>query len=281
LVRVNLPQMRWVVSAALMLLACQGTEDTLLVLGESAGGAGPTVPELWVPTEGARWLARLDGAVDIAEAAEFFYLDADQQPAEDLRALHAQGRQYFCYLSAGTLESFRSDAQLFPAETVGEVVPSFPNEHWLDVRDERVRELMARRLEGLAAAGCDGVTLASLGGEGTTGFDLEVGDLVDYARFLAETSHAAGMSVGLTGPVALTQELWRNVDFGLAVACVQGSGCSEYAALRAAQKPVLYVELGEVSDAPDLCKSAQALGFDAIVSDAGFSGRCVVCRDIL
>jgi hypothetical protein len=274
--------MRWVVGAALVLLACQGTDRTLLVLGENAGGAGPEVPPLWVPAEGARWFARLDGAVDIGEDAEVFYLDADQQPAEDLRALHAQGRRYFCYLSAGTLESFRADAQLFPAAAVGEVVPKFPNERWLDLRDRQVRELMARRLEGLAAAGCDGVALASLGDdEAERGFPLRLADIADYARFLAEASHDAGMSVGITGSADLVLEVSSSVDFGLAVACVQGSECREYAVLSAAQKPVLYVELGEEAAAPSLCKSAQALGFDAIVSDPGFSGRCVVCRDIL
>lgn len=274
--------MRWVVGAALLLLACQGTDGTLLVLGENAGGAGPDVPPLWIPTEGARWLARLDGAVDIGDDAAFFYLDAEQQPAEDLRALHAQGRRYFCYLSAGTLESFRADAPLFPAEAVGEVVPNFPNERWLDVRDAQVRELMARRLEGLAAAGCDGVALASLGSdEAERGFPLGVADVADYAQFLAEASHSAGMSVGITGSADLVLAVAPSIDFGLAVACVRGSKCREYAALTAAQKPVLYVEVGEAADAPSLCKSAQALGFDAIVSDAGFSGRCVVCRDIL
>ncbi len=275
--------MRLVVGAALALLACQGTEGTLLVRADGSGGDGPdSTPSVWVPTQGARWLARLDGAVNIEEPAEFFYLDAQQQPADDLTSLHAQGRRYLCYLSAGTVESFRDDADLFPDHAVGNVVPEFPNERWLDVRDAEVRALMAKRIAALAEAGCDGVAPASLTGyETDSGFDLTPRDTLDYAQFVADAAHAAGMSVGLTGPSALTLELWRSFDFGLAIGCVVSSMCREYAALTAANKPVLHVELGDEDTALQLCKSAQALGFDAIVSDAGFTGRCVVCRDIL
>lgn len=275
--------MRLVVGAAFALLACTGTEGTLLVRSDGAGGDGPgATPSVWVPAEDARWLARLDGAVDIEKSADFFYLDPEQQPPEDLTALHAQSRRYLCYLSAGTVESFRDDAELFPARAVGNVVQSFPNERWLDVRDAEVRALMSERITALAAAGCDGITPASLTGyEADSGFDLTLQDALDYARFVAEAAHAADMSVGLTGPSALTLGLWQDFDFGLAIGCVSSSMCREYAALTAAKKPVLHVELGDESSAPDLCNSAQALGFQAIISDAGFTGRCIDCRDIL
>ena len=271
------------VGAALALFACQGTEGTLLVRADGAGGDGPDpTPNVWVPAEAARWLARLDGAVNIEEAADFFYLDPEQQPAEDLTSLHEQGRRYLCYLSAGTVESFRDDADSFPDHAVGNVVSAFPNERWLDLRDPEVRALMAKRIVALAGAGCDGVAPASLTGyETDSGFDLTLRDTLDYAQFIADAAHAAGMSVGLTGPSALTLELWKSFDFGLAIGCVASSMCREYAALTAAKKPVLHVELGDEASALQLCKSAQALGFEAIVSDAGFTGRCVVCRDIL
>jgi hypothetical protein len=276
--------MRLVVAAlALTLAACEGSEGTLLVRHDAAAGAGPDQPpDLFLPQENARWTARLDGAVDITLAADFFYLDPDQQPAEDLAALREQGRPYLCYLSAGTVEDFRADAEDFPNRVVGNVLSAFPNERWLDVRDALVRELMSRRIERLAAAGCRGVTPASLAAyEVDSGFPLSLADSVDYARFIANRLHDAGMSAGLTGPAALTLELWQSYDFGLAIGCVAGSRCREYAALQAAGKPVLHVELGEPEAAPQLCKSAQELGFDALISDPGFSGRCVLCRDIL
>jgi Glycoside-hydrolase family GH114 len=276
-------RLAWTALLAVTLAACEGTEGTLLTRPSGAASVGnEPVDDLFLPAEDARWLARLDGAVDIEAAADFFYLDPQQQPAADLAQLHAQRRHYVCYLSAGTLESFRDDASQFPDRVIGNVTSNFPNERWLDVRDAEVRALMAQRIAALADAGCDGVTPASLTGYAEdSGFALSLADTVDYARFLAEELHAAGISAGLTGPSALVAELWQSFDFGLAISCVQGSQCAEYAPLRAANKPVLYVELGDEADAPQLCKSANELGFNAIVSDAGFTGRCVVCRDIL
>jgi hypothetical protein len=235
-----------------------------------------------VPPADVRWFAQLDGDVDLSRDFELFYLDALNVDAAELSALHAQGKHYLCYLSAGTLESFRDDAGDFPDSVIGNELSGYPNEHWLDVRSDSVRSLMARRVQALAALGCDGVPPSSLAVQAAdTGFDLSLGDALDYARWLAERVHAAGMSAGLTGPAELTQELWPTFDFGLAIGCVTGSGCSEYAPLRQAKKPVLHLELGGEQAAPGLCKSAQMLGFEALVSDRGFTGNCVDCRDIL
>lgn len=278
--------------------ACSGTEGTLVVLHDSAeagssgtsgsastpGGAPNTPAGPYVPPADARWFAQLDGSVDFSQDFELFYVDALNVDAAELSALHTQGKHFLCYLSAGTLESFRDDAGDFPDSVIGNELSGYPNERWLDVRSDSVRSLMARRVQALAALGCDGVPPSSLAVQAAdTGFDLSLGDALDYARWLAERIHAAGMSAGLTGPSELTQELWPTFDFGLAIGCVVGSGCSEYAPLRQAKKSVLHVELGEPvdQDAPELCKSAQMLGFDALVSDRGFTGNCVDCRDIL
>lgn len=281
--------------SALLLVACTGTEGTLVVrhdgasgasggaVGATGGAAGATAgaENPYVPPAGVRWLAQLDGAVDIQQKADLLYLDAEQQNPNDLAVLRAQGRPYLCYLSAGSVESFRDDAQEFPASAVGNALANFPREHWLDVRDSAVRDLMAKRVTKLAASGCAGIPPSSLAVHAAdTGFDLSVTDALDYARWLAERIHAAGMSAGLTGPAALTNELWPTFDFALAISCVNGSGCSEYAAFRSAKKTVLYLEVGEETDAPRLCNAAKALGFDALVSDAGFTGRCIACSDL-
>jgi hypothetical protein len=189
-----------------------------------------------------------------------------------------------CYLSAGTVESFRDDAADFPDSVIGNVLSDYPNERWLDVRSDSVRNLMARRVQVLAELGCDGVPPSALAVHAAdTGFELSLSDALDYARWLAERLHAAGLSAGLTGPAELTQELWPTFDFGLAIGCVAGSGCIEFAPFTQAKKTVLHVELGEPvdRDAMNLCKSAKMLGFETLVSDRGFTGNCVDCRDIL
>jgi len=275
-----------------LLGACTGTEGTLVVrhdAGAGAGGSGGSAaaggPGLaenpYVPAANVRWLVQLDGPVDIQQPAELFFLDADLQDPDDLAALHATGRRYLCYLSAGSLESYRDDAAEFPESAVGNPLADFPREHWLDVRDEAVRELMARRVTALAELGCDGVPPSSLAVHlADTGFALSASDALDYARWLAERLHAAGMSAGLSGPSELTSELWPTFDFGLGIGCLERTGCAEYEPFRAAKKSVLHIELGDETSAPEICNEAKVLGFSPLVSDAAFTGRCIACSDL-
>jgi Glycoside-hydrolase family GH114 len=268
-------------AALLPAAGCTGTEGTLVVRHDAAAGAPAVAENPYVPATDVRWFAQLDGAVDVEQSYELFYLDPQQQDAAALAALQARGGHYLCYLSAGSVEDFRADAKDFPDSAIGNVLNGFPNEHWLDVRDPTVRELMARRVTALAAQGCAGIPPSSLAVHAAdTGFDLTLTDALDYARWLAERIHAAGMSAGLTGPAALTRELWPTFDFGLAIGCVNGSMCAEYAPFTGAKKTVLHIELGDQVSAPDLCNAAKALGFTALVSDPGFTGRCIACSDL-
>lgn len=280
----SLTRLSWLLGLLLLGAACEGTEGTLVVRHEAAAGAAGTATvaeKPYVPANGVRWFAKLDGAVDLQQPAALFYLDADLQAPEDLVTLHEQGRHYFCYLSAGSLETFRDDAGDFPGEAVGNPLANFPEERWLDVRDAQVRELMAKRVTALAAQGCDGVAPSSLSVHAAdTGFALTPNDALDYARWLAERIHAAGMSAALSGPAELTSELWPTFDFGLAIGCMIRSECAEYGPLEQAQKPVLHLELGDEQAAPELCNTAKTLGFDALISDPDFTGRCITCSDI-
>lgn len=273
-------------------IACTGSEGTLVVrhdgvagtsssAGATAGASNGMAEKPYLPPADVRWLAELDGAVDIDQDAQLFYLDAELQDAADLARLRADGRHYYCYLSGGSLESFRDDVADFPTSVVGNALADYPRERWLDVRDSTVRALMSRRVTKLAELGCEGVPPSSLAVHAAdTGFDLSVGDALDYARWLAERLHAAGMAAGLTGPTELTSELWPSFDFGLGIACVQDTACSEYAPFERAHKPVLHLELGDAEDAPGLCNAAKALGFTALVSDPAFTGRCISCSDL-
>jgi hypothetical protein len=269
--------------------ACSGTEGTLLVLHEAGGGAasggvggGFTAETPYVPPVDVRWNARLDGAVDIDEPAQLFYLDVQWQPASDLAALRAAGRHYLCYLSAGTYEEFRADKDEFPEAVIGNALADFPNERWLDVRAAAVREIMVRRIQNLAAKGCAGVPPSSLAVHAAdTGFALSQTDALDYARWLAERIHAVGMSAGLAGSPELTSELWPTFDFGLAVGCLERSQCREFEVFSNAGKPVLHIEFGDASSAQAVCNAAKVLGFSPLVTDPSFNGQSVHCQDIL
>lgn len=285
--------------AAWVTFGCQGTDGTILVRHAAAGGAGGSAPvaghggetaaagsgglgPVYVPAADSSWQAQLSGAIDPELAVELFYLDADFTEPAALEAVRARGAHYVCYLSAGSFEPWREDAAQFPAQALGLALPDYQREQWLDIRDDTVRELMARRVEALALKGCEGILPSSLAVHAAeTGFDLTLDDALDYAAWLASRIHLAGMSAGLGGPLELTSALVGDFDWGLAVDCLDPSGCAAFQPFTVESKPVLHVEFGDATTAPALCEAARASGFDALIKRESFDGFRIACADIL
>lgn len=49
--------------------------------------------------------------------------------------LHSQGKWVVCYISIGTLESWRDDAENFPDSAIGSPMEDWDGENWLDVNN--------------------------------------------------------------------------------------------------------------------------------------------------
>ena len=83
-------------------------------------------------------------------------LDSDGTSAATVRNLHKGGRVVVCYISAGSVERYRSDASKFPARVVGKVLDGWPDERWLDIRQLSVLlPLMKARVATCRAKGFD------------------------------------------------------------------------------------------------------------------------------
>lgn len=280
--------------ALLFLAACEGTEGTLVVRGgelsrDGAGGAGSggaasagsggsgTLGRS--PAPGVTWQAQLSGSVDSTLDVELFYLDADFASPSMLSTLRASGRIVLCYVSAGTFEPWREDANAFPESALGEPLLDYPREQWIDFRDSRVKDILRARLDGMSRAGCDGVYPSTLEAHReASGFDLGRSDVVAYARWLAGEIHARGMSAGLSVSAELVPDVENAYDWALAIDCLAGSGCAPWVPVRQSGRAVLLVEFGGEGDAPRICTAAKSLGFDAIVKRPAFDAFRVGCE---
>lgn len=69
-----------------------------------------------------------------------------------INALHEQGTAVVCYISAGTFENWRDDADKFPDAAVGNFLEGVDDECWLDINDH-VRRLMKDTGRVLAIVG--------------------------------------------------------------------------------------------------------------------------------
>ncbi len=83
----------------------------------------------WQPQIGNTWQWQLSGRrVNTSIAADIYDVDlwgaaADRTVVDQL---HALGRRVICYISVGSWERYRPDADKFPASVLGKVYEGFP-----------------------------------------------------------------------------------------------------------------------------------------------------------
>lgn len=237
-----------------------GLADAGLVAPVPAASAAPV---RWRPAPGTTWHWQLQGTVDPSLDVAVFGVDGEDTSTAEVAALRAGGRAAICYLSAGSWEEWRADADRFPAEVLGSS-NGWPGERWLDVRRlDVLGPIMADRMATCAEKGFDAVEPDNIDGAfNDTGFPLTRADQLTYNRWLARTAHALGLSIGLKNTVEQAAELEPWFDFAVNESCMRWQECEELDVFIDAGKAVFHVEY----DLPveEFCPRAQALGFSSM-----------------
>src|SRR6478752_732939 len=149
-----------------------------------------------VPPE-TTWYWQLSGRVHTTAAATLY--DIDQEDASTtLVATLAASHTMIGYFSAGTWESWRPDASMFPAAAIGRSLPDWPGEKYLDIRKPDVRTIMGLRMDAAKAKGFVGIEPDNLDSfENKSGFLLTKQDAISYIKWLAAAAHQRGMVCAL------------------------------------------------------------------------------------
>jgi hypothetical protein len=262
----------WAIAALSVVVACAAS------CGESRGTLVTTgAPGVWRPAPGASWQVQLSGTLDTSLDVAIYDVDLDTS-ATNLDGLRAAGRRIICYVSVGTSEPWRDDADAIPPSAVGQPLANYPDESWLDTRDPTVREIMTARLDAAAAKGCDGVDLSSISPAGAdTGFPLTRADAIDYARFLASAAHARGLGAGLGGGRDIAADVLPSFDWAFGETCLASGTCASYAPFVTAGKTVFAVVYGTAADVPDVCPQARQAGLDALIKNRSLDAFRVPC----
>ena len=232
---------------------------------DTGAGAGPGADTAyWLPEPGASWQWQLSGALDLSVDADVFDVDYETTPSADIAALKQDGRRSVCYLSVGSREDFRPDADAFPAAALGSVMSGWPDERWLDIRRlDELLPIMGARMDICAAKGFDAVEPDNVDGYlNETGFELTAADQLAYNRAVAELAHTRGLSVALKNDVDQIPELVDDFDFAVNEECVRYDECDVYEPFSDAGKAVLHVEYeGDL----DFCAESRQRGFSSLL----------------
>ncbi|CAN0056832.1 unnamed protein product, partial [Hapterophycus canaliculatus] len=71
--------------------------------------------------------------------------------------LHGKGKWVSCYISVGTVELWRDDADDFPPSVVGESKANVGRESFLDITQDSVKGVMEARIIKAAGIDCDAI----------------------------------------------------------------------------------------------------------------------------
>ncbi len=210
-----------------------------LVMGCSSGAGKQS---WYTPASATTWQWQLSGTLNTTYAVDLYDIDLFDTPTSTITALHRAGKKVICYFSAGSYESWRSDAGAFPAEVRGKKMDGW-DELWLDIRQASLQPIMKARLDQARDKGCDGVEPDNVDGyTNETGFPLTAGDQLTYNRFLATEAHARGLAIGLKNDLDQIPLLVSAFDFAVNEQCHEFDECAKLAPFITADKPVFNAE---------------------------------------
>lgn len=270
---------------ALGLSACVSNDlETAPVMKETASmpeGTSPTpASDWWHPTAGLTWQWQLTGKLNLDLHTNVIDIDLDVGKSV-VDHYHSQGTKVICYISVGSYENWRTDADLFPDEVLGKDYEGWSGEKWLDIRRiDLLAPIMLARLDECAAKGFDAVEPDNMQiWDNDTGFPLTYEDQLRFALWLAEESHKRGLAIGQKNAPDQTKDLVDIFDFAITEDAFYYDWAEEMKPYIDAGKPVFAAEYTDLpGDFQEFCRQSKELGFSIILKHRDLDSWLEVCH---
>lgn len=222
----------------------------------------------WRPLGRVTWDWQLSEPYDFDKTVSMLDLDLFETGEDVVAALKSRGVYTVCYLSAGSWEAWRDDADQFPADTIGKAYEGWPGERWLDIRRiDVLAPLIGNRLDLCKAKGFDAVEPDNIDGyTNDTGFPLSAEDQIRFNRWLAAEAHRRGLSIGLKNDPDQAAALADDFDWALTEDCFAEGWCRQMQPFISRGKAVFAAEYTDTGITLEkFCTQAEALGVNAIL----------------
>lgn len=229
-----------------------------------------TVSEWWRPVPGLTWQWQIgDNEIDLSAEAEIFDIDSyvDQAFIDEI---HRRGSRAICYVSVGSWEEWRSDADAFPQQVLGTDYEGWPGERWIDIRRiDVLGPVLRARLDMCQAKRFDGVEPDNIDiYHEDTGFALSYADQIAFARWLVDEAHARGLAIGLKNAPDMVTDTVGFFDFAVTEDAFYEGWIAQMLPFVDADKAVLAAEYTDTEvDFPAACEWGQGKGVSFILKD--------------
>lgn len=195
------------------------------------------------PSIFSSWQWQLQGEINTSYPVDIYDIDLFDTSETLIGDLQASGVKVICYFSAGTYEVWRTDAESFRSEDLGDTLAGWVGERWLNIRSEQVKQIITGRLDLAKQKNCDGVEPDNVDGfVNNTGFKISSAEQINYNRFIANEAHKRGLSVALKNATSIIDELVDYFDFAINERCFEYSECSRLIPFINVGKAVLSAE---------------------------------------
>ncbi len=234
------------------------------------------------PAPAVDWDWQLGEPVRPPAGIAVFDTDPDNVSRATIARLNRAGVYTICYVSVGTVESYRDDARRFPALVVGRTYGDWPDEKFLDVRQlDVLLPLMRARFKRCKQWGFDAIEPDNMDVyENDSGFRISARDNLRYIRALADMAHGMGLEIGQKNVPELTGKLVGVMDFAITESCFQDRWCKDVAAYTRAGKPVFDAEYNDRRiNWARACKTAARLNISMILKDRDLNAGRKSCNE--
>lgn len=232
----------------------------------------------WQPAVNTSWQIQYSGTIDTSLNVQVYNLDGFDTPKATVDALHARGIKVMCYISAGSHEDWRPDADSYPPAVLGNNLDGWPGEKWLDIRQiSTLRPILEARMDMCKAKGFDGVDPDNIDGyTNNTGFPLTYQHQLTYNIFLANAAHNRGLGIGLKNDLNQINDLVAYFDWQVNEQCFYYDECHLLMAFIHAGKPVFNIEY-ELNTA-QFCAQANTNNFNSLKKNLNLDAYREACR---
>jgi hypothetical protein len=222
----------------------------------------------WHPALNTSWQWQLTAPISQSINAAMYDIDLFDNNASVVTSLHSQNRKVVCYISVGSWEDWRPDADQFPSIVIGNDYAGWPGEKWLDIRRiDLIGPIMQARFDLCQSKGFDAIEPDNIDGYANdTGFTLTYQDQITYNTWLANQAHLRGLSIGLKNDADQVTALLPYFDWALTEDCFDQDWCDQVLPFINAGKPVFAAEYTDTGITLDqFCPQANSMNFNAIL----------------
>lgn len=209
-------------------------------------------------------------------------LSVDQAVLDQLKQSDVK---LICYLSVGSWEEWRLDADQFPPEVLGKVYEDWPGERWLDIRQiDKLAPILQARLDLCVAKGFDAVEPDNMEvSSNDSGFPITIDDERRYALWFAEQAHLRRLAIGMKNAIHLVDDLLPYFEFILIEDCFAQGWCEQARPFIQNNKPVFAAEYTDewttAQFQTQVCPQGMAWNFSVILKRRFLDAWREICQD--